>query len=323
MKNCFIVCPIGEKGSEIRKRSDQVLKYLIRPALKQFNYKSIRADEISDPGIITNQIILHLLNDDLVIADLSGHNPNVFYELGIRHAISKPFIHIIGEGERIPFDLSALSTIFFDHRDLDSVEDAKLKLIEYIQSVENNTHNVVTPLTLTKALEGKQLRYEVESSVYIPENDENKAYQLTRALDEMADVLGFKKEDESPPERSSWFKKTLFKTSDEISENKILEIFKRAEFALVEIENEDSEKTQFSESAKKLIESLKNVESAIIRFGELIIIKDTFDGEDFFYVDILNSKEKNLVDKHPELLKNPREFLEALKELRSESNFIR
>jgi len=50
----------------------------------------IRADKISEPGIITTQIIGHIVDAELVIADLTDKNPNVFYELAIRHAIRNP-----------------------------------------------------------------------------------------------------------------------------------------------------------------------------------------------------------------------------------------
>ena len=75
-KICFVIAPIGEPESDTRKRSDQVLQYIIRPAVESFGYKAVRADKIADPGIITNQIIRHIINDPLVIADLTGQNAN-------------------------------------------------------------------------------------------------------------------------------------------------------------------------------------------------------------------------------------------------------
>lgn len=89
-KICFVIAPIGEEGSDIRRRSDQVFKHIIAPAAKDCGYETIRADKISEPGIITSQVILHLVEDALVIADLTGRNPNVFYELaGFRMGIAK------------------------------------------------------------------------------------------------------------------------------------------------------------------------------------------------------------------------------------------
>jgi hypothetical protein len=74
-KICFVISPIGDPDSETRKRSDQVLKHVIRPAATSSGYKAVRADEIDKPGMITSQVIQHVVNDDLVVADLTGSQP--------------------------------------------------------------------------------------------------------------------------------------------------------------------------------------------------------------------------------------------------------
>lgn len=89
---------------------------------------------IAEVGVINHQIIQRLLYSDLVVADLTDHNPNVFYELAVRHAAKKPFIQIIDENQGIPFDVASTSTVFFNHRDLDSAESAKIKVAEYAEN---------------------------------------------------------------------------------------------------------------------------------------------------------------------------------------------
>src|SRR5687767_14258073 len=96
-KVCFVISPIESKGSDVRRRSDQVLKYIIEPAA--VGYDVIRADKISEGGIITSQVVQYLRDSALVIADLTGHNANVFYELAIRHVLRKPYIHMIHKSE--------------------------------------------------------------------------------------------------------------------------------------------------------------------------------------------------------------------------------
>lgn len=155
-KICFVIAPIDEEGSEIRRRSDQVLNYIIAPVVKELGYEVIRADKISKPGIITSQIIQHLIDDLLVIADLTGRNPNVFYELAIRHAIKRPIVQIIQTGEPIPFDVASTRTIQVDHTDLDSVGKCKEELIRQIRSVEDDPSLVDTPVST--AIELKFLR---------------------------------------------------------------------------------------------------------------------------------------------------------------------
>ncbi len=78
-KDCFVVSPIGEEDSNIRERSDKLFDYVIKPAVEQYGYDPIRADHIAEPGIITSQIIEHVVESPLVIADLTGSNANVFF----------------------------------------------------------------------------------------------------------------------------------------------------------------------------------------------------------------------------------------------------
>lgn len=152
-KICFVIAPIGEPDSETRKRSDQILKHIITPAVNECDYEPIRADKISEPGLITSQVIQHIMDDPLVIADLTERNPNVFYELAIRHAIRKPLVQIIKKGETIPFDVAGTRTIPVDHRDLDSVEEAKREIVRQIKSVENNPSLVDSPISVSLDLQ--------------------------------------------------------------------------------------------------------------------------------------------------------------------------
>jgi hypothetical protein len=152
-KLCFVIAPIGEPDSEIRKRSDVVLKHIIHPAVSIKSYKAIRADQISEPGIITTQIIQHIIEDPLVMADLTGKNPNVFYELAIRHALRKPYIQLIQKGERIPFDIAAIRTIEVDHKDLESVDSAKSEIIKQIDTMERNECDIDSPISVAVDLE--------------------------------------------------------------------------------------------------------------------------------------------------------------------------
>ena len=125
MKDCLIISPIGPTGSEDRRRSDLLCEFLYEPSLQKHGYKAIRADRIDEAGVITHQVIRHLLECPLVIADLASRNANVFYELGIRHAVGKPFIHVVDEAGKLPFDVATIRTVEVDHNDVKSFETAK------------------------------------------------------------------------------------------------------------------------------------------------------------------------------------------------------
>lgn len=152
-QTCFIIAPIGESESETRKRSDQVFKHVIAPAVEPLGYKPIRADQISEPGIITTQVIQHVVDSPLVVADLTGRNPNVFYELAIRHAIKKPLVQLISKGEQIPFDVAGMRTISIDIHDLDSVEESKKELGKQVDSMKGGKHQIETPISVALDLQ--------------------------------------------------------------------------------------------------------------------------------------------------------------------------
>lgn len=148
-KICFVISPIGEDDSDTRKRSDQVLKHIITGAVEQLGYEVIRADKISEPGIITHQILQHIVDAPLVIADLTERNPNVFYELALRHAIRKPLVQLIKKGELIPFDVAATRIIQFDLHNLDSVDAAKLEIIAQVKSLEAGKNDSDNPISVS------------------------------------------------------------------------------------------------------------------------------------------------------------------------------
>lgn len=112
-KRCFVIAPIGTPRSPTRIRTLEVFEGIIRPRVTQLGYSVLGAHEFAEPGTITDRIVQHLSEDDLVIADLSEGNPNVFYELAIRQVLNKPIVHIIQRGYKIPFDVAGLTVIVF------------------------------------------------------------------------------------------------------------------------------------------------------------------------------------------------------------------
>ncbi|MGC1376012.1 MAG: hypothetical protein WA821_07320 [Anaerolineales bacterium] len=118
-KKCFMIGPIGSGGTDLRANSDKLFE--VCRFVFASEYAVFRADHIPEQGMITNQIIENLISSDIVIADLTGHNPNVFYELAIRHAADKPVVHLMEkkdfEFRGLPFDLKQQRTIIFDGYD--------------------------------------------------------------------------------------------------------------------------------------------------------------------------------------------------------------
>jgi hypothetical protein len=79
--------------------------------------------------MITNQVIYYIVDSPLVIADLTGNNPNVYYELALRHSFKKPIIQIKEESERLAFDIVGMRTIDVDYRFIESMQKCSEEII--------------------------------------------------------------------------------------------------------------------------------------------------------------------------------------------------
>lgn len=130
-KTTFVIGPIGA-----RLEADWLLEFIIEPLMEQHpEFKVLRADKIAVPGRIDAQVINHLHDAELVIADLTGHNPNAFYEIGIRHMIPKPIIHMIQEGTKLPFDVNPQRTIFYARTKPAQIKRAREELSAHVTAV--------------------------------------------------------------------------------------------------------------------------------------------------------------------------------------------
>jgi hypothetical protein len=110
-QKCFLISPIGDSGTDERRDADQVLRHLVRGALEPYGFLVLRGDQDTNPGLITPRILTSIAEADLIVADLSRLNPNVFYELAVAHALQKPIVHLQTEGESLPFDIQNLRRI--------------------------------------------------------------------------------------------------------------------------------------------------------------------------------------------------------------------
>lgn len=133
-KRCFIITPIGEKGSPLRKRIDDVIE-VIKTVLEEKQYEAIVPHEISGPGMITNDIVKNIFESELVIANLTELNSNVLYELAARHCTCKPVITICESGTRLPFDVNNYRTIFYEN-DFGGSKELSLALKSFIDSID-------------------------------------------------------------------------------------------------------------------------------------------------------------------------------------------
>ncbi|MFC0845002.1 hypothetical protein ACFH04_14950 [Streptomyces noboritoensis] len=155
-RTCFVIGPIGnpyaQNGSTERDEYEhhlRIFEQVIAPACERYGITPVRADGIPHAGDITEQICRYVIESDLVIADVSGGNPNVMYELGLRHITGKPTIHI-GEDGQLPFDIASIRTIRY-HRQRSHLADA-LRTIE--GALEVGLRDGFEPLTPARVLRG-------------------------------------------------------------------------------------------------------------------------------------------------------------------------
>lgn len=124
---------------------------IIEPTLSSIgDFQISRADRITTPGQIDAQVIRRLLEDDLVIADLSMLNPNAFYEIGIRHMAQKPIIHMQLANERTPFDVSIYRSIKFSRERPSDIRLASQRLKEQVIAILKSDYEVENPITLAR-----------------------------------------------------------------------------------------------------------------------------------------------------------------------------
>jgi hypothetical protein len=147
-KCCFVVGAIGDEDSPERIHADWLLEAIIEPVFETLaEFVVERADKISHPGLIDAQIINKLLTAELVVADLTGLNPNAFYEIGIRHMAQKPIIHMHEAGQKIPFDVSLYRSIKFSRirpRDIQSAKVDLKKMVDQALALDYQVENPVT-----------------------------------------------------------------------------------------------------------------------------------------------------------------------------------
>ena len=117
-KTCFYIAPIGKPGTDPRKHSDLFLSIIVEPALKELGLDVVRADKMGEPGMITSNVLEHIKKCKLVIADLSLLNPNVFYEMALRHVLRLPIVQIIRKADQLPFDVNQVNSVVIDNTDI-------------------------------------------------------------------------------------------------------------------------------------------------------------------------------------------------------------
>lgn len=139
-KKAFVLMPFSEP---ISSNYNEIFK----PTLEDIGYSVSRADDLSMPRPIMDDIRKSIRETELILCEMSGKNANVFYELGLAHALGKPAILVCQDKDDIPFDLRHIRTIRYNPKEDAWKATLQKRIKKAVKEIE--TSNVKWPLPLT------------------------------------------------------------------------------------------------------------------------------------------------------------------------------
>ena len=170
-------------------------KEAIRPAIKQAaddrneEWTCLRSDEIHVPGSITKEIVTSLHTADLVIADLTGHNPNVFYELGVVHSAGRPTIMITQQIQELPFDINTYRVHPYTASD-DGLSKLRDYLYQTILDVLAHRKSLTNPVLDFAPVRHAQIILALEELMKLETQVTNEVWLLEPSFDTDLKILG-------------------------------------------------------------------------------------------------------------------------------------
>lgn len=193
LKKVFVIAPIGKLDENGIDFAQLCLEQIIRPAAQECGgyAKPERADEHHKPGSITAKIVTSILDADVCVADLTGRNANVMYEVAIAHAADKPVVLLQQEPGGPPFDFADERVIHYGLR-VDLANSARRELVSHLRAANDEQEDVRLAATMNPVrLLFSQLKAKAEASD--PEKAVLSELQAVRA--ELRDLR------REPPER--------------------------------------------------------------------------------------------------------------------------
>lgn len=152
-RKCFVLMPFAEKYREVYEQ-------IYKAVCSDNNVECWRVDEVARPGSITKDIVDGIIDADIVIADLSSQNPNVFYELGIAHSVGNKTIMTCQNIDDVPFDIGNYRVILYEQTISGSKELIKKldKSIKELLKSLDQTNNPVQEVLSNRAAVGRRRR---------------------------------------------------------------------------------------------------------------------------------------------------------------------
>lgn len=161
---CFVVMPYGRKTDPVTAREinfDAVYRDFIQKSVVELGLTCIRSDEVNQSGLIHREMIDHIINSDVAIVDITTGNPNVMYELGVRHTAWKSGTIIVRlKDSQIPFNIAGMRAMDY----VEPAEGAPAERLEqqrevlktnirnslHVRSVDSLVHSIVSGLNVSR-----------------------------------------------------------------------------------------------------------------------------------------------------------------------------
>jgi hypothetical protein len=283
---CFVIMKFGEKDTQEFQRQKSIYQNIIKPAVEEsgLSYRCLRADEIIRPGSIIKDIVKTLWEADVVIADLTDQNPNVFYELGVRHAIRGRTIMITQSMADIPFDLRNYRVIQYSPNSPEGFRQVTQNIRKNLTQLSEDEKLVNSPVMDSLPKEAISQVQELEQPISL----QDRAAMDMQAIRTTIDGLGIRFDDELLPKLDMLNKRTV--RGDQISE--WFEQFAlRVQPALL-TETYDAVK-----AIRKIVEGLEKSKDAsrlMDEFGLIAIHRNRLDALEHTFYTVLEAEDRQI-----------------------------
>lgn len=135
-KLCFVIMPFSKERSDIYKHG-------IAPACKKAGFQAVRLDKLRGPINFNREIVEHIFNSDVIIAEITDENPNVYYELGVAHAFGSKTIMIAQNSQDLPSDIRSYRCMIYSQSDLTQLQKEIIAELRKLEKWSQNSSNPV------------------------------------------------------------------------------------------------------------------------------------------------------------------------------------
>lgn len=192
-QTCFMIMPFGGWF-------DKYYEDIYKPAIEEAGFIAKRADDLYRPGNIVNDIWTYTKEASVILADLTNKNPNVFYELGLAHAITKPAVLITASMDDVPFDLRSLRVIEFDKNAHNWGDILKQKIVKSLEETLKSPEDAIPPTFLDTSKTKRLKVSEEEKDILDLRKELNSLKREVRSSTEIRREI--RKEDEISPDEA-------------------------------------------------------------------------------------------------------------------------